>query len=110
MEKPKYYKWVNKQILPCESFIDWALWYENADRIIKRTYVKHVLISTVFLSIDHAFCQETPVLFETLVFKGKFDGVMKRYTTYKDSLKGHEETVKLCQSEFIHLTEKTQNN
>ncbi len=48
-----------------------------------------ILLSTVFLGVDHSFSGE-PVLFETMIFGGRYDGFQKRYTTFDYALSGHE--------------------
>ena len=54
-----------------------------------------VTVSTVFLPFDHGFGEGKPVLFETMVFGGAHDQYQLRYTSMKDALDGHAETVKL---------------
>lgn len=53
-----------------------------------------VIVSTVFLGLDHSFGGETPILFETLVFNGPMDGEMERYTTWDEAEIGH---AKMCE-------------
>jgi hypothetical protein len=50
-----------------------------------------VVVSTVFLGIDHSHeLGSKPVLFETMVFEGEFDGEMERYCTWDEAKAGHE--------------------
>lgn len=63
------------------------------NRKILRTELRsgHV-ISTVFLSIDHAYNSSTPVLFETMIFGSESnytDLYCKRYTEYDGAFAGH---------------------
>lgn len=51
-------------------------------------------VSTVFLGLDHSFSGGVPVLFESMVFGGKHDNWMERYTTWDDAKKGHANIVK----------------
>ena len=68
----------------------WAVWFETADRKVALTKIGEAEISTVFLGLDHNFSGEgAPVLYETLVFGGKLDGEMMRYTTHEEALAGH---------------------
>lgn len=54
-------------------------------------------VSTVFLGLDHSFSEDAePLLFETLVFDGEFDGDMERYSTWDEAVKGHADMVKRC--------------
>lgn len=97
--------------------MEWAKWFETAkdERIVKQEFVlpgKSIPIkigesfkvklsedevkasgcrlSTVFLGIDHNFGDGPPILFETMVFGGKWEGEMDRYSTYDEALMGHE--------------------
>lgn len=75
--------------------LEWADFFQHANRVIERTNIdEHVTVSTVFLGLDHNFSREgPPVLFETLVFGGKFAGEMERYTTWDDAAEGHKKMV-----------------
>lgn len=51
---------------------------------------QEVSVSTVFLGLNHNFSDKgPPILFETMVFGGKFDGEQRRYSTYKAAEEGH---------------------
>lgn len=58
-----------------------------------------VLISTVFLAIDHAFGDGPPVLYETMVFGSDANAEDRqwRYTTRAKAVCGHAAIVKLVQ-------------
>lgn len=71
----------------------WAMWFETADRQIARTQVGDVLISTVFLGIDHSFGRGEPLFFETMAFGGKWEGEETRSSTIDDALEHHERMV-----------------
>jgi hypothetical protein len=76
----------------------WAAWYtpdKMDQRIIARDRdeapnAEDVLVSTVFLALDHSFGEGPPVLWETLVFGGPLDGEMDRYTSRAAALAGHQ--------------------
>ena len=76
-----------------EDSREWAQWYEKADRIVAKTTINDIGISTVFLGIDHSWNSDIPVLFETMVFRGKLDGEQERYTTWEDAESGHKRMV-----------------
>lgn len=77
----------------------WSKWVvEPKNRRIAETKVGSKIVSTVFLGVDHGFDGGPPVLFETMVFGGKFSQYMQRYCTYEGALEGHEETVNLVKS------------
>jgi hypothetical protein len=83
---------------PTEDAIAWGLWFERAtkdrSRIVaqdrdERPGAPDVLVSTVFLGLDHAFTAGPPVLWETLVMGGPLDGEMCRYTSREAAIAGH---------------------
>ena len=79
-----------KKIIPCPDFFQWAKWLETADRIIAKDTIGDSYISTVFLGLDHSFSKGPPLLFETLVFGGKLDQEMDRYSTWDEAIDGHK--------------------
>lgn len=52
------------------DLITWAKWIENrsGDRIVKQENVGDLMVSTVFLGLDHNFGDGPPILWETMVF------------------------------------------
>lgn len=58
--------------------------------IIKSTY-DDILVSTVFLVIDHGYFSQQPLLFETMVFGGTNYGDQRRYSTIQEARLGHAE-------------------
>ena len=64
------------------------------ERRVAREEVGDVEVSTVFLSHDHNWTGEgDPILFETMVFGGEWDGMCDRYHTYDQALAGHRSIV-----------------
>lgn len=78
-----------------EDIIEWARWLErNQDaRRVAFDEIGDVHVSTVFLSIDHAFTGGPPVLWETMVFGGPRDEEQERYTSRADAVAGHARMV-----------------
>ena len=65
-----------------------------AERAVAKTQVTDdVEVSTVFLGLDHAWGFGPPLLFETLIFGGPYDGEMDRYSTWEQAVAGHERFV-----------------
>ena len=91
----KYILDENHQPVKCDDLMKWANWFENADRKVAKTELSNdVKVSTVFLGLDYNFSEGgTPVLFETMIFGGKFDQEMDRYSTWDEAEKGHEKMV-----------------
>ncbi len=70
-------------------------------------------ISTVFLSMDHGLAgligDETPVLFETMVFGGEHDGYQERYHTYDEAEEGHKRICDMVDKISIERERKLNN-
>jgi hypothetical protein len=84
----------------------WAKWFETADRKVRRTEYtdqagERILISTVFLGLDHSFSLDgPPILFKTMVFGGSLDESQDRYATWDEAVAGHDKWVrKVCSTE-----------
>lgn len=87
------YKLDGKTLVPCDDLIDWAKWFEKADRIVSNDQVRDARVSTVFLGVDHAFGNEHPQLFETMIFGGDREGERQRYATWDEAEAGHKRIV-----------------
>lgn len=92
-------KWILRDgvPVPASDLMAWAEWFESKEaqkeRIVARDEKDGVVVSTVFLALDHSFGGKEPVLYETLVFNGPFDGEMYRYTNKESAIRGHKEMV-----------------
>ncbi len=84
------------------SFEAWGKWFEKSKlRQLDQTEIGGVSVSTVFLGLDHNFSgRGAPILWETLVFGGKHDQEMWRYSSKKDALSGHAAAVKLVRADI----------
>ena len=88
-------KYILKDHTPilCSGLLEWAKWFETANRKVDNTELPNdVQVSTVFLGLDHSFGGK-PLLFETMVFGGKFDQDMTRYATWDEAQIGHNKMV-----------------
>ena len=92
----------------CEatSLEEWGRFMADRDaRLVAFTPTEEMngvcYVSTVFLGIDHSFGNDTPVLWETLVFGGPCDGDMERYTSREDALAGHEVMVQKTRARIV---------
>lgn len=79
------------KIVEVDNVLEWAEFFSRSDRVLyQRRLPGGVFVSTVFLGIDHGFAGEgDPVLFETMVFGGRFDQLQERYCTRKQAVEGH---------------------
>ena len=93
------YKLEGHKAVPCEDLMEWARWFETADRHVAKTILKgpgniDIKVSTVFLSLNHNWGEGNPILFETMVFGGPLDQRMERYGTWDEADAGHKRWVK----------------
>jgi len=91
-----HWKLDGKLVVPVDDFMEWARWYETADRLVKQTRVGPLDVSTVFIGLDHNFLQHSdrPLVFETMVFgahqKNEMDeSFCERYSTWEEAEAGH---------------------
>lgn len=54
-----------------------------------------VRVSTVFLGLNHAWGNEEPVLFETMIFGGEHDQYQERYHTWAEAEEGHKKALEI---------------
>ena len=87
----------NHEVHECD-LLTWARALDNTRRVA--AYEKgDVLVSTVFLGLNHRFGDGPPLLFETLVFGGPLDGEMDRYSTWDEAVAGHNAIVARVQQD-----------
>jgi hypothetical protein len=77
----------------CDDVTVWGAWMHTDENIIvAQEDVGDLLVSTVFLGLDHAFGGGAPILWETIVFGSggtSLDGYPRRYRGRLEALKGH---------------------
>jgi hypothetical protein len=71
-----FYILEDKTPVPCPDSHTLAAFFKNKEeRRVALTPIGDYRVSTVFLGIDHNFSDEgEPLLFETMIFGGKFGG------------------------------------
>jgi hypothetical protein len=71
--------------------VEWATWFEanKFSRHVGDDRLGDMHVSTVFLAIDEAYGNGTPVLYETRVFGGPLDQKRETYHTKADAAVGH---------------------
>jgi len=87
------YKLVGHEAVPVEDLMEWARWFETADRRVAHDKLNDCKVSTVFLGLDHNMLGERKDLFETMVFGGKLNGEQNRYSTWEEAECGHRKMV-----------------
>lgn len=90
-----------------DDVLEWAQWYEKADRIVEKTMFGDVMVSTVFLGCDHSHGGTTPILFETMIFGRDDDSYQERYATWDEAVKGHEVACELVKAAVTTPPAKT---
>jgi hypothetical protein len=90
MKRGKYYMLSGRDVVPVDALLEWARWYETADRQIALDALSGSTVSTVFLGLDFNHLRNgPPLVFETMIFGGLLDGFQCRYSTYAQALGGH---------------------
>jgi len=79
-EMTRKYKLVNRAPVLCRDTIEWARWYETADRMVAKTVFEQegIVVSTVFLGLDPRGEAEIelfgpPQIFETRIIGERVD-------------------------------------
>jgi hypothetical protein len=79
--------------------VTWSHWFGSHldERTVARWHFEgvDVLVSTVFLGVDHNFGDGPPILYETMVFGGPCGGQMRRYSTWEEAERGHMRVCKI---------------
>ena len=75
------------------ELIAWGKWRNKADTLVARTLIGEVDIITYFIGIPLANTSGAPLLFESTVFGGRFDGMQDRYATWDEAEAGHAKLV-----------------
>lgn len=95
-----YYKLDGRRVVPCKDLLEWAQWFETAERHVADDSVEGYRVSTVFLGMDHSFSpgDGPPVVFETMIFApvGDYEA-MDRYCTWEEAEAGHREMLQNLQ-------------
>ncbi len=91
----------------------WGKWMEDVNnrRVVESSVMDEdgeIWISTVFLGLDHNFSlnHTFPILFETMIFGGRFDQYQNRYSSWDESKMGHKEVVRLARMGIIWDSEE----
>lgn len=88
-----------QRAVPEPDLIKWGQFMQSEKRTVKKSTAKiklgglaigEVVISTVFLGLDHSFNNGGPLLFETMVFGGIMDQEQDRCGTWEAAEKMHE--------------------
>jgi hypothetical protein len=87
---------------------EWAGWNEihrlapfpEGGKVVGREELPgNVVVSTVFLGLNHNYHGGEPILFETMVFGGPHDDYQRRYRTHQEAQQGHAEALRMVKGE-----------
>lgn len=93
------------KIRTTSDVLKWGKAFTNTDRVIAKTQVEGVKVSTIFLGMDYNFLGNgsKPHLFETMIFGSKrkaFRNYQVRYATKKEAEEGHKYAVQFVTRYF----------
>lgn len=88
---PRYYR-RDGTPYPGDGLLEWGRDFEDRKlKIVKQENIGDVLVSTVWLGLDHGWGRGSPLIFETMVFRGDDSGdEQERYSMEEEALAGHE--------------------
>lgn len=92
-----WYKLVDKKPVKCDV-MEASKTLEDTNRVVAKDNLGgDIMVSTIFLGIDHNFGDDDspPILFETMVFGGKFGDYQQRYATWEEAEIGHRSITNL---------------
>jgi hypothetical protein len=102
-----FYKLQDKQPVRCNTVAEWAQWFESANCGVRLNKInldnEWITVSTVFLGIDYAvlYTDKKPLLFETMIFGGEWDGRTFRCSTWEEAELQHDAAIQLLFSVTI---------
>jgi hypothetical protein len=83
------------------SYVQWRRLFEDKRyQVVRQTEVGEVMVSTVWLGMDHGWGEEHgPIIFETMIFglEGDQDAEQYRYADEETALVDHEHLVQQLQ-------------
>ena len=90
---------IHKVAIPEDDLHKWGEWMEHIsieEKRIDRTIIgdDKIVISTVFLGLDHSWNDGPPLLFETMVFGGPLEDEQTRCSTWPQAEEMHKKMVR----------------
>lgn len=83
----------NLRPVRCDDLLTWAQGMDDSRRrsLLQDSPHYGVLVSTVFLGINHSWSGGEPILFETMVFGDPdYDELQLRYASWEQATRGHQ--------------------
>lgn len=88
------------------SFVSNIIVSRTKLRRVKRRRWTRCTVSTVWLGMDHGHDLDTPIIFETMIFEGPWDGHQWRYATIDGARRGHRLIVEQVSAEIAERIER----
>ncbi len=89
----EFYTLNGKEVKGCNSMDEYIELQKGKSNSLFRNEIGEVLVSTVFLGLNHRYGEGVPVLFETMIFGGEHDQYQDRYCTYDEAEAGHKKAL-----------------
>lgn len=92
--KDKFILDKDKNVIPA-TLLEWGQFLQEThdERIVQQTDVEDLIVSTVFLGLDHSFDGSLHI-FETMIFRDENGiGYCERYSTWKEAEEGHQRAI-----------------
>jgi hypothetical protein len=96
--------------VPVQDLDEWARSFRG-NNMVDHTTLGKVSVSTVFLGMNHQYGGGPPLLFETMIFGGKYEGYQVRYSTRDEAIAGHRRAVEMVRIDRVpdSIEEKPKN-
>jgi len=89
------------------DLLEWGTLMEDSFyKIVKQDRLGPYFVSTVWIGLDHGFGEPLPLIFETMVFKGKSERDLDcwRYATEDEALASHQRMIEKWQAGDLEVT------
>ena len=106
MRTPRYYRLIGKLPVLCRDIDEWADYMASVDCRVAETLVGPLLVSTIFLVLDHNFGRGEPLIFETMIFGDLEDSYQRRYCTWDEAEAGHNFAVAVAEAMVLRRANK----
>lgn len=97
LDRPIFYRLEGHQAVPVSAEAAFPRGRPSNARV-GLTTVGEARVSTVFLAVDSQWGDGPPVLFETMIFGGPYDGHQWRYASWEAAEAGHHRVVAALRS------------
>lgn len=100
MSKHLFWRLQGKLAIPTNAKT-WAFEVFSNDRLVAHDKIGGVVISTVFIGMDHSRIPDTPpLIFELVVFRGGESAETFRYSTWQQAEAGHAQVLAKIRAEI----------